>query len=463
VERILDPLFARALMMENPARAGGRRACLLSLDLCTAGDEAADGIRNLVSRRFGFEREAIMLHLLQNHSAPSLGGHLLLEEDCPHLTPELWWTWRGDPDYYEWLLPRISQAVEQALERLEPVTMACGGLADGRMAFNRRFVMRDGWVQTQPRDLSAVLHPEGPADPEVGIACFKNRSGEIVAAMLHHTAHPVSHFGKRWVTASWPGQWAAQMKSVLGETCVPVVVNGCCGNVNRVNALAPSQQISDEQVGQWLTETAREVMDEMQWQDEALVRFASQTVQVPHGRMAEVVGADAVERAHALLRDEPHPQWCDDEHTQVDIDWLFAVVIVDLCRRLEDATYTYEVQAFRVGELAIVGLTGEPFVEGQLRIKLESPARRTFVAHMCNGWVGYIPTVHAYRARNYNFRTANGEPVRRGTNLFLLAPDALADIADQARQTLEVLFSGGRHHGVPETGAGNMEDGESRS
>ena len=183
-------------------------------------------------------------------------------------------------------------------------------------------------------------------------------------------------------------------------------------------------------------------MNEMQEQDEAAVGFASQRVEIPHGEMEEVVGRAAIQRAHAVLKHEPDPRWRNDEHTDVDIDWLFSVVIVDLLRRLRARAYTYEVQAFRVGDLAIVGLTGEPSVEGQLRIKLESPAKRTFVAHMCNGWVGYIPTLHAYKANNYNFRTPDGQPVRRGANLFLLAPNALDTIADTAHGLLAGLFSG---------------------
>ncbi len=439
VERILDPLCARAIVFSNPGDLAAARVCLLSLDLCTVGDDAADDIRARVSERFGFRKEEVMLHLLQNHSAPALGGHLLMTPDCPQITHELWWTYQGDPGYFDYLVPRLLDAVNLALERVEPVSMGCGGMADGRIAFNRRFVMRDGWVQTQARDLTEILHPEGPADPEVGVACFKNRDGEIIAALLHHTAHPVSHFGKPWVTASWPGQWARQMKSILGEGCVPVVLNGCCGNVNRHSPIPAAPAADDEQAGQWLTETSQKVLSQMTWQDVADVGVKSQTISIPYGRIEEVIGPEAVEDSHTLVGREPEPRWLNAEHTAVDIEWMFAVVTLDVCRRLAGGAYDYEVQTFRLGDLAIVGLTGEPFVEGQLRVKGEAPAKRTFVAHMCNGWVGYIPTLHAYRAKNYNFRNAAGKPVRRGANLFLLAPDALDRIVTASLDLLEGL------------------------
>lgn len=56
----------------------------------------------------------------------------------------------------------------------------------------------------------------------------------------------------------------------------------------------------------------------------------------------------------------------------------------------------YEIQVFRIGDTAFVSLPGEPFVEGQTRIKLASPARSTYVVHCTTQYVAYIPTAEAY-------------------------------------------------------------------
>ena len=39
-----------------------------------------------------------------------------------------------------------------------------------------------------------------------------------------------------------------------------------------------------------------------------------------------------------------------------------------------DGTFSYEIQAFHVGDLCMVGLPGESLVEGQLALKVNSPA-----------------------------------------------------------------------------------------
>jgi hypothetical protein len=250
----------------------------------------------------------------------------------------------------------------------------------------------------------------------------------------------VSYFGKNWITASWPGAWVDGVKAALGDDVVPLVVNGCCGNINRTNPLGQSARIDDRSVGRWLTETARHVMSDLNWRDDAGVEFVSKKIDIAHSNFDEVIGHEAVHRAREILKREPKPRWANEKLTAVDIDWLFAAVILDVKRRLEGRTYSYEVQAFRIGDLALVGLIGEPFVEAQLKIKLESPAKRTFVAHMCNGYVAYIPTRHAYEADNYNFRTRDGRPVRRGANLFLLESKAFDKITDTTRHVLADLF-----------------------
>ena len=71
-------------------------------------------------------------------------------------------------------------------------------------------------------------------------------------------------------------------------------------------------------------------------------------------------------------------------------------------------------------------------MEGQLRIKLESPFDYTFVAHMSNRYVGYIPTPEAIRRGGYETRPSCGSK---------LAPEALQTITDRSVELLEELYA----------------------
>ena len=68
-EILIDPLFAKALVLDD----GERRMCILSLDLLAAKREWGNQIRNAAKERFGLDPDAVMVHTMQNHGAPSLG------------------------------------------------------------------------------------------------------------------------------------------------------------------------------------------------------------------------------------------------------------------------------------------------------------------------------------------------------------------------------------------------------
>ena len=439
-EEILDPLFAKALVVEGPDERGAlTRFCFLSLDLLSIEAEKTARIRSRIEKRVGIPGSAVLVHATQNHSAPGL-GHFLLRRASPYVPAGAWWLYGCQQEYEDFVVARVTEAVREAADRLEPVEVAMGGMADGRISFNRRFRLRDGSVQTQPRsvDLHNVLCPEGPSDPEVGVACFRNREGKTTAALLHHTAHPVSHFGRNAVSASWPGAWRRRFRELAGSDCVAMVVNGCCGNVNIRNALDPGRVCDDERVGDWLIETTAKVVDGLPYAEPETARFLRRRIDIPYGSLPE----DAVANARELLRARPGPEWANKAHTAFVVDWLFGCVVADMAEKLASAPpFPYEIQAFRIGDLALVGLIGEPFVEAQLDIKRDSPAERTFVAHMCNAYVAYIPTPEAYHARNFNYYSPDGRPVRRGANLFQLVPEALDIITQYSRDMLDELFA----------------------
>ena len=64
--------------------------------------------------------------------------------------------------------------------------------------------------------------------------------------------------------------------------------------------------------------------------------------------------------------------------------------------RRRSSVMEYEIQVFRIGNAAFVSLPGEPFVEGQLAIKIASPAYPTYVVHCTTQYVAYLPTREAY-------------------------------------------------------------------
>lgn len=98
------------------------------------------------------------------------------------------------------------------------------------------------------------------------------------------------------------------------------------------------------------------------------------------------------EAARETLRDAP------EDITQYTKEQIYAREVL-LLREMPREVET-EVQAFalrsELGDMAILGLPGEMFVEIGLRIKEGSPFRPTMIIELANDWVGYVPTKKAF-------------------------------------------------------------------
>lgn len=406
-EEIREPVYANALVVEK----NGRRLCLLSLDLLATTCEWADRLRDEACDRFGFQREEIMLHVTQNHATPSL-GHAFLPGPRTHFPPEYPWLMGGDDRYNEPTEERCMQAIEEALGKLTPVSVQAGHGIDGRIAFNRRFVMRDGTALCHPQACDPnILHVEGPTDPEVAAVTFEDDRGQVIASLLHHTCHPCAGYPHRYVIGDWPGMWAARMIEHWGDQCVPLVVNGCCGNIHSRDHINPDPEPDHIRRAEMLTQSTLGLLGRMKEVSVDAIDLRHQVLPLEMRTLPQ----EEIDAATELLAEHPEPMWLDDSKTSVHWDWVYAIGVLDLQWAMEDQPeFPYEIQAFRLGDLSLLGIMGEPFVEGQLDIKRMAPTEHTLVAHFCNGYVGYVPTKKAFEGGGFETRTGCGSKLYQG-------------------------------------------------
>jgi len=433
---ILDPLFARAAVFA----AGDRQVAVVALDTIAITRAHTDRIRD-GARRLGFEPDAVLVHALQNHSAPSVGG-LMLDPDYPlERSPELEYLDGTDGAYSRRVADAAVAAIEQASRTLQPAQVGAGRAVRDDLAFNRRAITRGGQVRMpwfysgaqKPLGPTDICYLEGPADPEVGVWAARTDASDLPLTLLHFTCHPVNLFATdhHVVSADWPGAWAAALRARRGARTVPLVLNGCCGNINPWPAFTPDFRPDHRRMGDALAETADRVLRQLRFAptdrlDWRTVRLGLDYRDIPAARLAEV---------NRILTDHPAPQWQDQPPHAVDPTWFLAASTrsAELVRR-RWPKFPYEIQVFRIGDTAIVSLPGEPFVEGQLAIKTGSPAAHTFVAHMTTQYVGYVPTREACARAGHESNDLH-------TYWAKLAPDSLDRIVAQAKTMLRELFA----------------------
>lgn len=380
----LDPLQAKAIVF----RAGGCELCICALDVTIITEQWTEYIRNELHALLGMDPDAIMLHATQTHSAPAI-GHFMLDPDFPDLPAEFGWVRGGDEAYSRWASDRIIHAVAEAAGGTEraQVAAACG--SDGRWAANRRGVTMDGGITmvygdwAEPSGEQRVRYIEGPIDPEVGVVVLRRDSLDIPALMLHHTCHPVCVFSKPLASADWPGEWSAQMRAIFGEECVPLVINGACGNVN------PADRDDHRAMGRGLAETTELVLPRLEFTDEATLDYRRMELPIPLREVSD----EELDWARGVLDADPEPPWDPDRPGHLVREWIEAASTWSVqLQRQRDPNLSYEIQVLRIGDLAVVGLPGEPFVELGLAIKMASPFYPTFIAHCTSHYTGYIPT-----------------------------------------------------------------------
>ena len=151
-------------------------------------------------------------------------------------------------------------------------------------------------VDVVERDDVAFL--EGPTDPEVGMVCLRDEELKMNAMLLHFTCHPVNVFATQHYTVSpdWPGVWCAGMQEECGETCVPLVLNGCCGNINPWPAFHADFVPDHRRMGRALAETSRHILSSLTFEEEATLDARVKIVPLPLKK------ADTADRAAAATR-----------------------------------------------------------------------------------------------------------------------------------------------------------------
>ena len=274
-----------------------------------------------------------------------------------------------------------------------------------------------------------MAYREGPIDPELGVVSFTTESLRPVALLLHHTCNP-SHGLERWISADWPGAWSSRIRAMYGNECVPQVINGCSANIRYSDFLTPASDDSAERMGATLAEATVPVLKRLIYQDDCWLSWATRKIKIPLRKLPE----QQVVEAKALLAEHPTPMWQEGkEGIGAEWRWMYAVSTIDLDRLIRtSAGVDYDIHAFRIGDFALVGLNGTLFVEAQLRLKMESPAARTFVANKTNGYVGYVPTPQALERGGYETVT--------GINSKLVL-EALDMIVDSSVEFLGRLFT----------------------
>jgi hypothetical protein len=360
VASIEHPLEMRGVVLQF----GDDIYVISAIDFCGICNTSDEVLRDAMAKAAGTSRERVALQSLHQHSAPILDADavgILHGEGSPELAKHIQFT--------NEIAQRTAIAIQSSLSEMKAVTRVVGTKAIvEHVGSNRRVPQPDGSIAVRAsvtREPAVRDAPEGLIDPWLRTVSFF--CGDQTLVQLHYYAtHPQTFYGDARISWDCVGMARQQLEN---ESGVPqIYFTGCGGNIT---------------VGKYNdgTRAAREQLTSRL--HNAMVRSSAAkpdvAVDVANLKPTDVAWATAPIRFTVredgafnpgLLQSQLAPE-------QAFSTRLTAAMFSGFGQRLRDG-YISRASRLRIGELEILHLPGEPFVEFQLYAQ-EQAAKSSFV------------------------------------------------------------------------------------
>ncbi len=423
-----DPLFVKALVLQQGELKWGVAVC----DLLWIERELSAEVRLQVAEKTGIPFEHLFLTATHTHTSPAY--HANIFELNEHQR-----RFEGKPEeamaqggYPEVLRDKIVAALVQAHDQAVPVKL---GAASGRiedLSFNRRFLLADGKVRTNPGvGNRQIVKAVGPIDPELSLVLIERQSDGAPLGLVSNFAVHADTYGSSAFSADYPGVLARHVAEALGDEVVSLFLPGASGDLNHVNVRKDAERLKTTQIGKRLADELLQLRSKAQPLSPAQLGAQSEVVFAPLQSDSE---------AERLWAHDPEAEPKYGESGLFQLRRPMKIRSLERIRRQEaipptiDAlpwTLPLEVQCFRLSEdVAIVGMPGEVFVELGLAVKAASPFATTLVVELTNVHIAYLPTRQAFAQGGYE--TLNSR----------LAPGGGELLVEAALRQLEALKKG---------------------
>lgn len=374
---VLDPVFARALLLDD----GVRQGLIISCDLL--GFESADAheIKQAIDAEIGVPAEHVLLAATHTHSGPA----------------SMRTNGIGDRDegWMQKLKARIVQAAAGAAQKQEPATIS---FSPGRtdIGLNRR-------GRIPPGSIHPVPDAAGVVDTTLTVLIIRRpRQKEPRLVLFNCGCHPtVLGADNRRVSADFPGHTIRRLQAVSGGALQAMFLNGAAGNVNPRGMGTPGllTHLSKRLQRQILT-----LMEGESHRIPARLSASSRRIAVPFAPVPMLQQC----RQMITHYENALQQSSSEEERILHIARLRWAQ--QLYNRVAGNTAPGEVEAelqvLQIGEVVLIALPFEVFAETGLALRRQAPAA-TLVCGYANGNFGYLPPASEIARGGYEVEEAH--------------------------------------------------------
>lgn len=381
-----DPCKVRASVFSDSQQT----VAVVAVDALLVPEAVVEGARKKIQAQTGIKGDAVLICATHSHSSGPTGMIQPGEFDwADDLVKELAYQKSScaNADYLRTVESQIVAAVTEAYGKLGEVKLGVGRGFEDKVAFNRRFFMKNGLTYTHPGQLNPeIVRPAGPIDPEVGVIGAWDSSGKCIGCIVNYTCHTTTNPGG--ISANWVYYLEQTIRGAFGPDCVVVFIQGAAGDVTQVDNQNVFVNRRGEEwarfVGARVGAEAVKVLLDMHRGTLTPINFRVHR----EAMKRRLPSPQKVKEALALVKKKP-------EEVGATV-WTFAKETVMLdAKAKKQPTVPVEIQVIQIGPVAIITNPAEYFCQFGLDIKMNSPFEYTFISMLANGCVGYVPTSQA--------------------------------------------------------------------
>lgn len=397
---VADDLHAHAAVLDD----GSQCLAIVQVDAIALPNSVVTEARRRIQRATGIAPTSCLLAATHTHSGGPVAD--LFATPC-------------DPAYLKLLAEQIAGAATDAFANRRKCCVATPVSHAPGVAYNRRFIMKDGTQVTHPGKMNPnIAHVAGPADDTVSVLAFADpKSMQPLGCIVHFACH-ATHMNGFLFSADYPHWIVQSLQSVYGPEFGVVFLNGACGDVTQVDNVSPRPL---ECGPYWCERTGRAVGGAALHALATADYFTSAHLDVATVGVSAAIRPAApkdLEAAKRLLkRSAPGSE-------DVSVSYAREMVAVDALRR-KCASVSLEVQGVRISDAFLWTAPGEMFQAFAADVQARSPFAKTAGVELANGYYGYICTPESYSGGGYEVRLARSSMLEETAGL------AIADAASR--------------------------------
>ncbi len=365
-----DDLTATALVLDD----GHQQLAIVALDMLALNEKVVAQARAGIHEAWGLADGQVMICCSHTHSGPIAYADR--------------WSKRKHRRFIRELVARLVAVVGRALGEGVPATVAWGQ-GEARISVNRRELRPDGRVVIG-------VNPEGAVDRSLQVVQVRSRDdGSVLATLVNHACHATTLGPESYaVSADWPGVMRRAVEEETGGYCL--FIQGATGDLNPDHEWGDGDLAEMERFGREVGGRVFDVIDGLEPIEARPLAARTEVVRLRLVPQAQPGSGQPVTYRQALAQEAGVPRYLVDLILRARYPWK-----TRLERREGQWHALMEVQAFRVGDCALVAHAAETFNEIGAAIKDGSPAPVTLFAGYSNGCVGYLPTESAHALGGY--------------------------------------------------------------